>query len=60
MTPTGPPATPEPPATPYERLAARYRERNERRHIVGGFTAGQRIALDRAWQEELQRRKTQA
>jgi hypothetical protein len=34
--------------TAYERLAARYRDRNEQRHITG-FTAGQRIALDRLW-----------
>jgi hypothetical protein len=52
--------TPGPPATPYERLTARYRQRNEWRHITGGFTAGQRIALDRAWQEELPRRKAQS
>jgi hypothetical protein len=40
---------PEPPRTAYERLAAAYRRRNEERHITGGFTAGQRIALDRLW-----------
>jgi hypothetical protein len=34
---------------PYERLAAEYRRRNEQRHIAGGFTAGQRIDLDRLW-----------
>jgi hypothetical protein len=28
---------------------AKYRQRNEERHITGGFTAGQRIALDRLW-----------
>jgi hypothetical protein len=39
----------EPPATAYERLAAEYRRRNAERHITGGFTAGQRIALDRLW-----------
>jgi hypothetical protein len=42
---------PEPPQTAYERLAAEYRRRNEERHITGGFTAGQRIALDRLWNE---------
>ena len=36
------------PRTAYERLAARYRAKNEERHITG-FTAGQRIALDRLW-----------
>jgi hypothetical protein len=40
---------PEPPWTAYERLAAEYRRRNEERYITGGFTAGQRIALDRLW-----------
>jgi hypothetical protein len=35
--------------TDYERLVAYYRRRNEERHITGGFTAGQRIALDRLW-----------
>jgi hypothetical protein len=51
VTPSGPPRT------AYERLVAHYRAKNEERHITG-FTAGQRIALDRVWQEqELQRRK---
>jgi hypothetical protein len=26
-----------------------YKAKNEERHITGGFTAGQRIALDRLW-----------
>jgi hypothetical protein len=39
----------EPPRTAYEQLAAEYRRRSEARHITGGFTAGQRIALDRLW-----------
>jgi hypothetical protein len=38
---------PEPPRIAYERLAAAYRRRNEEQHFTGGFTAGQRIALDR-------------
>jgi hypothetical protein len=42
---------PEPPQTAYERLAAHYRRKNEERHITGGFTAGQRIHLDRVWNE---------
>jgi hypothetical protein len=42
---------PEPPRTAYERLAAYYRRRNEQRHITSGFTAGQRIHLDRVWNE---------
>jgi hypothetical protein len=50
-----PEADPEPP-TAYERLVLKYRERNRRRHITGGFTAGQRIALDRAWRAELRRK----
>jgi hypothetical protein len=41
---------PEPPRTAYERLVARYRAKNEERHITG-FTAGQRIALDRLWEQ---------
>jgi hypothetical protein len=41
---------PGPPQTAYERLAARYRAKNEERHITG-FTAGQRIALDRLWEQ---------
>jgi hypothetical protein len=40
---------PGPPRSAYERLAAEHRRRNEERHITGGFTAGQRIALDRLW-----------
>ena len=43
MTPPGPPQT------AYERLVAEYRRRNQERHITGGFTAGQRIALNRLW-----------
>jgi hypothetical protein len=42
---------PGPPRIAYERLAAEYRRRNEERHITGGFTAGQRIHLDRVWNE---------
>jgi hypothetical protein len=45
----GPLTPPEPPRTAYECLAAEYRRRNQERHITGGFTAGQRIALDRLW-----------
>src|SRR5689334_3249577 len=47
----GPLTPPRPPRTAYERLAAEYRRRNEERHITGGFTAGQRIALDRLWNQ---------